>query len=754
MNLPMSPSAGRRIGRAAIAAPRLVMSWEDWLTFSAALITFISIAVSIQQAHWVRGMPALVPTALGGLLIGMFAARIRTPAVFIHPVALTLGAVVVILSVQAYADGANFTERLTDFRLRMKEWFDVVRAGDISNDNLPFVTLVHSVCFFSAYLASWSLYRWRNAWIAVVPAAVVLLVNISFLKGQPSGPFIVFLFGAILLVGRVHLQRSQESWSRAKVDYPEFISLSAGQLTVMLTAVVIIFAWLVPLGTQADAVKSAADWVASPFSGNNNTLTRLFHNVTARTGANLHSFGDTLPIQSNVKLGTKTLFEVNSNEAGLIRGTSYDFYTGAGWKATGRKESSVNGKELAADQSATEYDSRNVTILKVKVFDSEGTILTAGTPLGTNVASTVERSKLFEGDIEQLRSSRSLNSDDTYNSFGTESIATANQLRLAGADYPDWVKNRYLQLPKSLPDRVREEAKRVASGIATPYDQAFAIEQFLRAFPYDLQVESAPPRRDTVDFLLFDLKRGYFDYQATAMAVMLRTLGIPARVAVGYVLNPDSADGMKYTVRKSDAYTWVEAFFPRYGWVNFNPTQDRPGGGAGGIGNGLVGGDTSIDEPPDLSGLFEDPNGLPNDVANALNETPVQNSAPPWTLIWSLAAALTVAAAAFLGGRLTWNWGLAGLEGRARLWAKTQRLASWAGLGAHAAETPREWSRRLGGAIEREDEASRIADAYEESRYGRPDLKRVDDATTGEAYLSVRNRLLAKVLRRKTPAKK
>ncbi|NJD64763.1 MAG: hypothetical protein FIB00_05895, partial [Chloroflexi bacterium] len=75
INPPLERSAGRRVGMAALQAPRLVMSWEDWLTFAAAAITFVSVAVSLEQANWVDNMPPFVPTAVAGLLIGMVAAR-------------------------------------------------------------------------------------------------------------------------------------------------------------------------------------------------------------------------------------------------------------------------------------------------------------------------------------------------------------------------------------------------------------------------------------------------------------------------------------------------------------------------------------------------------------------------------------------------------------------------------------------------------------------------------------------------------
>jgi transglutaminase-like putative cysteine protease len=748
----MNRSTGRRFGAAAISAPRLLMSWEDWLTFGAALIAFLAVAVSIEDAHWVKNMPPIWPTALMGLLIGMVAARIRFYQAAIHPVAIALGVVVVVLAVQTYAEGATIAARIDDFQARMNDWIEVVRAGDISNDNLPFVTLVEGVAFLSTYFAAFAVYKWHNPWVAVLPGGLLILVNIALLKDQPSGPFVFFLFGTILLVSRLYMQRSQVRWKKQGVDYPEFISVSTAQLTLIVAVLLLIGAWAIPVGNQAKAAEGAYDAVTQPFRGHSGLFNRLFHNLDASNGGRLHNFGAFLPVQGDVKLGTRELYQVKAGQPGLLRGASYDEYTGAGWKTGDRDETKINAGDLAASPDVAAYEARNVSILQVTVVDGDNTVLTAGMPLGTNIAVTAETPPGFRGDIEQLQTRRGLSGGDTYNSIGSESTATPEQLRAAGTAYPDWVKGRYLQLPTDLPERVKDEARRVTAGVPSPYDRAKGIETYLRGFPYDLTVEAAPPGRDTVDYLLFDLKRGYFDYQATAMAVMLRSLGVPARVAIGYVLDPEQAAETTYSVTKADAYSWVEVFFPRYGWVTFNPTQDRP---AVGVGGGLGEGGTSLSDALqgqlDLQSLFGDLNGgavPPADVTDALDATPIENAGPPWVLIWSLLGALAVLAVVALGGTLTWNWGLGGLDSRGRHWAKAHRLAGWARLGGSQAETAREWSNRVGNAVEQPDPASRLADAYEEARYGRPDLQRIEDEEAVTAYKSLRNAIAASVWRR------
>ena len=736
------------------------MSWEDWLTFAAAVVTFLAVAVSLEQANWVRRMPDFPPTAIAGLLVGMVAARIRYHAAAIHPIALLFGAVIVVMATQPFADGVTLGERLSDYRFRMVEWYHVVRAGDISNDNLPFVVLVHALIFLATYFAAWSLFRWRNAWLAVVPSGVILLTNISFLRGKPSDAFVVFLFGAIILIARLHLQKSQDQWKKEAVDYPEFISVSAIQLTVVATIGLIVGAWLIPLGNQAKAVESVFNTVARPVTGHSDTFVRLFHNIDSRKGSQLHSFGDTLPIQGDVKLGTKQLFEVNSPDAGLIRATSYDDYTGAGWKVTGRETDRIDARTLAPDEDvAQSYTSRDVSILRVTVLDPQSTLLTPGTPLVANVDTTVEHPKGFDGDIEEIRSRRGLNKDDTYVAIGSISKATIDQLISSGANYPAWVTDRYLQLPKSLPDRVRDESQRVVdeAGATTPYFKAAAFETYLREMPYDLTVPSPPPGRDATDFLLFDLKRGYFDYQSTAMCVMLRTQGVPCRLAVGYALDPAAGDETNYVVKKDNAYTWVEVFFADYGWINFNPTANRPAGGANGLGAGDITSSGGQFEEPNLDEIFQDVPGVdidPNSPAGALSEEPVVNKQFPWTIVFVFAGVVAALGAISFSGRLAWNWGLGSLDGRAKLWAKTQRLAGWAKLGSRPAETPREWSRRIGKTIDREDDAVMLSSAYEESRYGRPDLVRIDDEDAETSYRSLRGALAAKLFRRQPKSSK
>jgi protein-glutamine gamma-glutamyltransferase len=149
------------------------------------------------------------------------------------------------------------------------------------------------------------------------------------------------------------------------------------------------------------------------------------------------------------------------------------------------------------------------------------------------------------------------------------------KLRAAPTDYPDEIRNFYLQLPK-LDPKVQRLADEVTARGKNPYDKAALIESFLRSgYAYTLDV-NMPPGVDPLPYFLLQKRAGHCEYFASAMAVMLRAEGIPARFVTGFLPGEYNDVGGDYIIRASDAHAWVEVFFPRYGWITFDPTP--PGG--------------------------------------------------------------------------------------------------------------------------------------------------------------------------------
>jgi hypothetical protein len=135
---------------------------------------------------------------------------------------------------------------------------------------------------------------------------------------------------------------------------------------------------------------------------------------------------------------------------------------------------------------------------------------------------------------------------------------------------------RYTQLPESVPQRVLELAQEArGNSEASLYDQAKAIERFLHQYPYSLEVNLPPPGTDPVDYFLFDLQTGYCDYYASAMVILARSLGLPARLATGFLAQQPDDNGVQ-TIRRINAHSWAEIYFAGYGWIEFEPTAGFP----------------------------------------------------------------------------------------------------------------------------------------------------------------------------------
>jgi hypothetical protein len=294
---------------------------------------------------------------------------------------------------------------------------------------------------------------------------------------------------------------------------------------------------------------------------------------------------------------------------------------------------------------------------------------------------------------------------------------------------------------------VRFKAREVTRSTGNPYDDAAAIEKYLRTFPNDYNVPAAPAGQDSVDYFLFDAQRGYFDYHASAMAVMLRAIGIPARVATGYVIDPlqRQGDSSTFKLTQRQAFAWPEVYFPGIGWVEFSPTPsqpviNRPGTAKAAAPAGSKKPDIPADTPVDL-GIS--PGGPTAPQLAADNNS---SGVPLWPFV-TLAAIAGVALAAGAAGKFAWEFGMGSLPRTAQLWEKTVRLATFGKSRPHQHETPREFAARLRRDIPGSDGAAYIASTYERTRFGHKPLTDAESERLEAAWSSARGSLLRRALR-------
>ena len=193
----------------------------------------------------------------------------------------------------------------------------------------------------------------------------------------------------------------------------------------------------------------------------------------------------------------------------------------------------------------------------------------------SNSFNAIRRTYIFRDSTDTLLNPFHNYTAIRYSGFSLLPPLNASKLRAASTEYSPDIMETYLQIPP-LDPRIPEFAKEITKNARTPFDKAVAIESYLRnRFTYTLNL-AGKPGDDPLAHFLFETRAGHCEYFASAMTIMLRTLGIPSREVNGFLPGEYNDLGGDYIVRASDAHSWVEVYFPGMDWQTFDPTPAAP----------------------------------------------------------------------------------------------------------------------------------------------------------------------------------
>ncbi len=286
---------------------------------------------------------------------------------------------------------------------------------------------------------------------------------------------------------------------------------------------------------------------------------------TARSqpvAGDLSSVSSEAKIFDRISLSPTVYFTIEADYPAYWRVAAFDRYTGSDWIRTGESRPFDDGQ--GAPPGSARRNHQTVTVR---------------TPIATMPAAW-KPVRILRGPISPLLTTlggldpdRTLVREESYTVLSE--VPSRDQGRLRSAGWGDAkIDKRFRQLPRSSGNRVADLADRIAGGADTAYDAAVAVERWLEGLKaYSLTVE--PPTGDLVEGFLFGMDRGYCVYYASAMAVLLRTLGVPTRFVLGYTTG-QRVDDNRWVVRGLDSHAWVEVRFDGIGWVPFDPTPASP----------------------------------------------------------------------------------------------------------------------------------------------------------------------------------
>ncbi len=592
------------------AASRL-KSWKAWIIITAAGFCLIAGSLgnlgrsTLETLWWANALATKQYVNVNG-----------TPASFLLELRLLL------------EQFLNFWGNLLVIISRTEVWiFNLVQANAQFDAMVTVLIWGMSIWLMAAW-SSWVLRRRRRPVAAVLPAGIFLSTSMAY-TGASVTPLLGLIGSTLLLMAWNGFSRRMDSWLHEGVDYAEDLRLDVNVTAIVLTVVFVLAAWMAPvfsIETIGDLVRRLRPAISS---SNQDTARSLgleiiqtalpkTTEVPARKLKTSLSSSD-LPRQhllgSGPELSEALVMTVSTGELPRLpydlaelsaqgnlqipryywRAVTYDTYTGHGWQTSLTESVSYPAGEathpgfiLFPDEGRQQlihpaFKTPGTHLLNQVVtpaLDFNGMVFAAGEMLGINNGYRIlwrmppDPTQGPQGDQFAVIS---LENAPAYLAWSSISRVSASQLLLTeGVPYPDWVLERYLSLPEDLPQRVIQLSQDVTAGAGNAYQKSVALQTYLRSIPYSLDLPLPPSDQDVVDYFLFDLKQGYCDYYASAMVVMARAVGLPARLVIGYASGDYNPEKAVYSVSEANGHSWPEIYFPGYGWVEFEPTAGLP----------------------------------------------------------------------------------------------------------------------------------------------------------------------------------
>lgn len=584
------PASGRRPRRAFPLAPD-----EGWLPLFLLAVAVYSVVYSVTAAIAIEHSAILLLTTALGLLCGLLVAKNRhLPQAALHIGACILGYWLALFATSLLAYHVSVLEILTNLRTVIANGFAL--AGS-QGSTMVFLFYLAFLCFFLGYFGAWLIYRAHLPWLVALVYVAIMIVNLNYIAKRDLAFLMVLLVASLLLlIARIHLANQLLQWKTEGL-YTDRIWLRALtsrflRITALFALLILPLSWTLPIGGEPDS--GVAFW-----NGLDNAWVNLTHGnlPTLTNPGNLFNpynppanfFGDQLTITGSVNLphGPVLSYQASSAQGEYLEGFTFDTFDGHTWtaQAATASRSYQAMTRLPLDNPAASYRPLRTTITVIQ--PPEGTkhfIFAPAQPDSFTVPVTVftDTSSLITSAWTQTSALHPAERYQVTSEVVLTSPVDLRQVTFLGGNPANWgedpvsrvLHQYYVQTPAHLSSEVLATARTWTAGAGDVYSAVLALQNHLNnpaEFTYALANPPVPQDIDAVTWLLHS-HRGYCTYYATAMTVMARLLGIPARVVNGFSQGQYDAGQKAWIVNGSDAHSWVQVYFPGAGWVNFDPT--------------------------------------------------------------------------------------------------------------------------------------------------------------------------------------
>lgn len=752
---------------------------EGWLTLAGVGLMVVTLSWSIDDARWVRGVGSLTDflpaVGLGGVLFGFIGPKLGWGRWTTHLLGIAFAALLlpviagwIVLgdAVQGWGPVALATRYREAAQIVYQVWVDLAVEGrPLTSQYGHYFIALGALVWATGQFTSYAVFGHRRALDAVIVTGLVLLGNMALTRNDQLHLMILYSLASLALLARSHAFDERVTWIRRRIGDPATVAghyLRGG--AVFISAAVI---GSLLLTATASSAPLQGLWRDVP--GSLVQLSQWLQRYLPLGGSSrdpgIVAFGENSAIIGVWTSSDEVAFRVRLPSTETARfywqvGTYADFeLTAWSWGKTSSIERAAGEDLLAgtADDAAVMPGRREVRFEVTPEAFRGSQVLSPQTIRSVDRDATV----LTTGPDDYFAAVR-VEAADTYTVtalvpvFGSDPGAiTANRLRVASRVYDSEIQRLYLRVPNGA---IGSEARKLLQTILAtapadnPYDIARTMETYLkdsRNFRYDTDVQDESQEQceglSTVECFA-RIRAGYCQYYASTMAILLRELKIPTRLAQGFLPGQRSGDGTE-VVRNSGAHAWVQVFFPGYGWVDFDPT----GGGVSALAPVPSGAPETPTPRPSFNIVTERP-GFSDDAGPERQSRPPgtpgagSTSGPSGGPFVAIGVLLLIGVLAIAS--IAWRRGPRPIHPD-RAWGSVGRWAARFGLGPRASQTVFEYAGVLGDALPMvRPELSTVAHAKVEISYGRRTLGPDRLRAVAEAHRRLRLGLLRLAFRR------
>ena len=544
-------------------------NWRMWVNLALLFLALEVAVYSIERAQWMAPQPAFTLVLFLSMLLVWMLVLVRVPGWAIHIIAPVIGVLVTVWQALILLPG---TQNLGHLLNVMQSFLQGSGSLLPEEGRVIFAAFLTFLTWFIGYISTWFVLRKHNPWVAVLLGAVVIIVNLSNLPGMFYFFFPAFFIAAVFLIIQTRIARQHAKSGRGA----GYTAKSLLYLFTSLVCIIVLAASLAWVTPQARA-SGLQNMISTKLIWKKNireSKINIFNAVPAKQAINTSGTLKEVNFEKGWNQGGNVHFTVKANQPSYWAMNVYDTYTARGWVNSPTSEQLLDAKVPWAYSDSV--NPNDMMRYEVTTDINVDVLLVAGDFVSSSFPVLVHQSA--GKDVMEVTTPRILGPGESYTVQTVLPNPTADQLSAAGENYPQSVKDDYLQLPPGYTDDVKRLSENITAGAPTPYAKALAVIKYLAGFPYQAIIDGPPEGADGVSYFLFTQKSGFCLYFASAMAVMLRTIDIPARLVVGYLPGDPGPERGTYLLRDWHYHAWAQVYFPGYGWVNFEAT---PGGGGG-----------------------------------------------------------------------------------------------------------------------------------------------------------------------------